>query len=97
MMERSARRINAPAFLSFPGVQAWIKDRAEMTIVASIKTKAMQQLPVPLPSIEEQRRMGDLLCALDSQIEAHHQVVAGGGTRARRTRDPADGECSLVR
>ncbi|MEU0278415.1 N-6 DNA methylase [Streptomyces sp. NPDC006195] len=64
------------AFLSLPEVQAWIKDRAEMTTVASIKTKAMQQLPVLLPPIEEQRRIGDLLCALDSQIRAHHQVVA---------------------
>ncbi|MFG3239485.1 MULTISPECIES: hypothetical protein [unclassified Streptomyces] len=68
-----------------------------MTIVASIRTKAMQQLSVLLPSIEEQRRIGDLLCAPDSRTGAHHQVVAGGGTRARRTRDPADGECSLVR
>ncbi|MFI9036808.1 restriction endonuclease subunit S [Streptomyces sp. NPDC053726] len=64
------------AFLSLPEVQAWIKGRAEMTTVASIRTKAMQQLPVLLPPIEEQRRIADLLCALDSQIGAHHQVVA---------------------
>lgn len=64
------------AFLSLPEVQAWIKDRAEMTIVASIKTKAMQQLPVLLPPIDEQRRIGDHLYALDSQIVAHHKVMA---------------------
>ncbi|MFB6877588.1 hypothetical protein [Streptomyces sp. NPDC056323] len=68
-----------------------------MTTVASIRTKAMLQLPVLLPSTKEQRRIGDLLCALDSRIGTRHQVVAGGRTRARRTRDPADEECSLVR
>jgi type I restriction enzyme M protein len=63
------------AFLSLPETQAWIKDRAEMTTVASIKTKAMEQLPVLLPPLDEQRRIGELLYALDSQIVAHHRVV----------------------
>ena len=76
------------AFLSLPETQAWIKDRAEMTTVASIKTKAMEQLPVLLPPLDEQRRIGELLSALDSQIVAHHRVV----TAAER----AHGELAIL-
>jgi restriction endonuclease S subunit len=76
------------AFLSLPETQAWIKDRAEMTTVASIKTKAMEQLPVLLPPLDEQRRIGELLYALDSQIVAHHRVV----TAAER----AHGELAIL-
>ncbi|MFD9817545.1 type I restriction-modification system subunit M/S [Streptomyces violascens] len=64
------------AFLSHPEALAWIKDRASMTTVASIKTRTLLQLPVPLPPLEEQRRIGDLLQALDSQIVAHRRVAA---------------------
>ncbi|MER7580809.1 N-6 DNA methylase [Kitasatospora sp. NPDC097691] len=63
------------AYLSLPEVQAWIKDRAAMATVDSIKTSAMKQLPVSLPPFEEQRRIGELLNALDSQITAHHHVA----------------------
>ncbi|MGW4895976.1 N-6 DNA methylase [Kitasatospora sp. NPDC004240] len=63
------------AYLSHPRVQAWIKDRAAMATVDSIKTSAMKQLPVLLPPYEVQHRIGQLLCALDDQIAAHHQVA----------------------
>lgn len=63
------------AFLALPATQAWIKGRAGMTTVASITTKAVGQLPILLPPPDEQRRIGDILSALDSQIVAHHQVM----------------------
>ncbi|MFI8881791.1 hypothetical protein [Streptomyces sp. NPDC053813] len=46
----------------------------------------MQQLPALLPSIEEQRRIGDLVCALDSRIGAHHQVVGRRNARTANSR-----------
>ncbi|MFB7945604.1 N-6 DNA methylase [Kitasatospora phosalacinea] len=64
------------AHLSLPGTQAWIKDRAAMSTVDSIKTSAMKQLPVPLPPYEEQRRIGKLLRVLDDQVAAHQQAAA---------------------
>ncbi|MFF9339355.1 N-6 DNA methylase [Streptomyces sp. NPDC014773] len=64
------------AHLSLPGSQAWIKDRAAMSTVDSIKTSAMKQLPVSLPPYEEQCRMGELLHALDDQVAAHQQAAA---------------------
>ncbi|MER8188363.1 N-6 DNA methylase [Kitasatospora sp. NPDC094015] len=64
------------AYISLPGTQAWIKDRAAMSTVDSIKTSAMRQLPVLLPPYEEQQRVGELLRVLDEQIAAHQQVAA---------------------
>ncbi|MFF2080753.1 N-6 DNA methylase [Kitasatospora sp. NPDC058162] len=64
------------AYLSLPGAQAWIKDRAAMSTVDSIKTSAMRQLPVWLPPYEEQQRVGGLLRVLDDQIAAHQQAAA---------------------
>lgn len=63
------------AYLSLPAIQTWIKDRAAMATVDSIKTSAMKQLPVLLPPGEEQHRIGELLCALDDQIVAHQRVA----------------------
>ncbi|MEU9620434.1 hypothetical protein [Streptomyces sp. NPDC048155] len=39
---------------------AWINDRAETTTASTIKTKAMQRLPVLPPPIEVQHRSADL-------------------------------------
>ncbi|WP_167349730.1 type I restriction-modification system subunit M/S [Kitasatospora purpeofusca] len=64
------------AYLSLPGTQAWIKDRAAMSTVDSIKTSAMRQLPVSLPPYEEQHRIGELLRVFDDQVAAHQQVAA---------------------
>ncbi|WP_395295362.1 N-6 DNA methylase [Kitasatospora hibisci] len=64
------------SYLSLPGTQAWIKDRAAMSTVDSIKTSAMRQLPVSLPPYEEQHRIGELLRVFDDQIAAHQQVAA---------------------
>ncbi|MFE4514129.1 N-6 DNA methylase [Kitasatospora sp. NPDC056783] len=76
------------AYLSLPGAQAWIKDRAAMSTVHSIKTSAMRQLPVSLPPYEEQQRVGELLRALDDQIAAHQQAAAAA--------DAARGELSTL-
>ncbi|MFJ8442512.1 N-6 DNA methylase [Kitasatospora griseola] len=64
------------AYLSLPGIQAWIKDRAAMSTVDSIKTSAMKQLPVSLPPYEEQQRIGKLLRVLDDQVAAHQHAAA---------------------
>ncbi|MFJ1938053.1 N-6 DNA methylase [Kitasatospora sp. NPDC088160] len=99
------------AHLSLPEVQAWIKDRAAMTTVDSIKTSAMKQVPVSLPPLEVQRRIGDLLHTLDRQIEAHHRVASAaeaareelamllvGGVASGNTRRPAPrGSCNFDR
>ncbi|MED7949330.1 type I restriction-modification system subunit M/S [Streptomyces sp. BE303] len=76
------------AYLSLPGTQAWIKDRAAMSTVDSIKTSAMRQLPVSLPPYEEQHRIGELLRVFDDQVAAHQQVATAA--------DAARGELSTL-
>lgn len=63
------------AFLSLPQVVGWIKDRAAMTTVASIKGSTLRQLLVPVPPLQEQRRVGALLHSLDQQVAAHLRVA----------------------
>jgi restriction endonuclease S subunit len=72
------------ALLSSRPAQEWITRRAESaTAIPSISSKTLGALPVLLPPLSEQRRIGAVLADLDDQIGAHRAFAdAAAGLRA---------------
>lgn len=59
------------AYLSLPAVQAWIRDRAASTTsIPSVRSNVLGQLRIPLPSVDEQERIGRELAAYDDHLTA---------------------------
>ncbi|MEV6363202.1 N-6 DNA methylase [Nocardia asteroides] len=63
------------AFLSLPSTVAWIENKAAGTSIPSISRSTLSKLSVPLPSLDEQRRIGAAVAASDAQIALLHQKV----------------------
>lgn len=55
-------------FLSLPSTLAWIRGLAGKTAASSISKDALGRLQVPVPPLQEQRRIGALLQSLDDLI-----------------------------
>lgn len=55
-------------FLSLPSTLAWIRGLAGKTAASSISKDALGRLQVPVPPLEEQRRIGTFLRSLDDLI-----------------------------
>ncbi|QEV33974.1 restriction endonuclease subunit S [Streptomyces cinereoruber] len=64
------------AFLSSTPAQDWIRSAVVgSTGVQHLSIRLLGELPVRLPPLEEQRRVGRVLGALDEKIRAHEDVV----------------------
>ncbi|MFF9783276.1 N-6 DNA methylase [Streptomyces nigrescens] len=64
------------AFLSLPAIEEWIRTRSTATTaIGSISVASLRQLPVPLPTWDEQRRIGDQFRSYDQQIVAHRDLA----------------------
>ena len=64
------------AFLSMRFAKQWITTRAESaTAIPTINSKSIGNLPVNLPPLDEQRRIGNLLSKIDSEVFAHRTVA----------------------
>ncbi|MFD9814207.1 N-6 DNA methylase [Streptomyces sp. NPDC059080] len=63
-------------FLERPETQNWISRRARGTAVLSISSKDLYDLPVPLPPVAEQRKIGRVLNTLDEQRQTHTELIA---------------------
>ena len=64
-------------YLGLPAQQEWIRQQSAATNTSSITTKSMKHLLVPLPPIEEQRKIGRAFRAFDEQITAYRKTVEG--------------------
>ncbi|MFE3545390.1 N-6 DNA methylase [Nocardia sp. NPDC059177] len=70
------------AFLSLPSTVTWIANRAAGTTIPSISSANLGKLLVPLPSLDEQGRIGAAVCAADAGIMAlHKQIQIAEGAR----------------
>ncbi|MEV4157835.1 restriction endonuclease subunit S [Nocardia salmonicida] len=63
------------AFLSLPSTVAWIENKAAGTSIPSISSSTLKKLSVPLPPLDEQRRIGAEVAAADEQIALLHQKI----------------------
>jgi type I restriction enzyme M protein len=62
-------------YLCLPATQEWIRQQSGATSASSIKTESLKHLLVPLPPIDEQRKIGRVFRAFDDQIIACRKVV----------------------
>ena len=62
-------------YLGLPGTQEWIRQQSAATTTSSIRIGSLKQLLVPLPPIEEQRKVGRAFRAFDDQITAYQKTV----------------------
>ncbi len=72
------------AFLSLPSTKTWIENKAAGTSIPSISSANLGKLLVPLPSLDEQRRIGAEVATADADIAAlHKQIQAAEEKRTR--------------
>ncbi|MYW82708.1 type I restriction enzyme, S subunit [Streptomyces sp. LaPpAH-199] len=79
---RPADAVSAPylaGFLAGPGAQTWINGHASGSAIRSITSATLRGLPVTLPPLGEQRRIGTVLEALDEKIRAHEEIARTTG------------------
>jgi restriction endonuclease S subunit len=62
-------------YLGLPATQEWIRQQSAATNTSSITTKSVKHLLVPLPLIEEQRKIGGAFRAFDEQIISYRKTV----------------------
>ncbi|TQE98174.1 MAG: restriction endonuclease subunit S [Spiribacter salinus] len=62
-------------FLGHPGVRDYIRAIAVGATMPSLNTKLLSDIPVYLPPLPEQRRVGELLGMLDEKIELNRQTA----------------------
>ncbi|MGV9613248.1 N-6 DNA methylase [Nocardia xishanensis] len=63
------------AFLSLPSTATWIENKAAGTTIPSISSANLGKLLVPLPSLDEQRRIGAEVATADAGIAALHKQI----------------------
>ncbi len=76
---RIDRRRSDPRFMHFffrsPAGRALVRTIARGTTVTTITGPDLGALPVPVPSLTEQQRIGDLLGCIDAKIEANQRQM----------------------
>lgn len=60
--------------LTSPGQQELLASYATGTTVAGISQKALRSIPISYPPFQEQRRLGEVLCALDDKIDLNRRT-----------------------
>ncbi|QJS11259.1 N-6 DNA methylase [Streptomyces argyrophyllae] len=64
------------AYLSRWGAGEWLERRAAGTTgMRSITVRTLHDLPVPLPTLDQQREIGAALHAIDEKIKAHEEII----------------------
>jgi restriction endonuclease S subunit len=70
-------------YLALPPVRDWIIRHGTGTVISSISVRLLNELPVVLPPLAIQESIGEVLAAIDDQVDVHRQISA----TARRLRD----------
>ncbi len=61
-------------FFSLESTKDFVRNIAVGATMPSINTRLLSEVPITIPSIEEQRQIGDMLSALDDRIEANSKI-----------------------
>ncbi len=64
----------ASYYLELPNIRNWIVDRAVGSTMPNLNTSILSALPFIIPPIEEQRRIAEILSALDEKIELNLEM-----------------------
>ncbi|CAL9505819.1 restriction endonuclease subunit S [Streptomyces sp. enrichment culture] len=71
------------AYLGSETAQAWTRDRSAGSVVPSVSTRTLGELPVLLPPQAEQQTIGETLAALDEKVRAHSEIARVTGEYRR--------------
>ncbi|MFI8088257.1 restriction endonuclease subunit S [Streptomyces sp. NPDC086080] len=71
------------AYLGSEAAQDWIRSRAAGSVIPSVRTRTLGELPVLLPPEAEQRTIGATLAALDEKVRAHSEIARVTGEYRR--------------
>jgi hypothetical protein len=82
-----SRAAYVTGYLSAATAQNWIKARAAGSVIPSVSTRALGELPLLLPPVEEQEAIGATLAALDDKIRAHAEIAQVTGEFRRALAD----------
>ncbi|MBB5921984.1 restriction endonuclease S subunit [Actinoalloteichus hoggarensis] len=63
-------------YLSGPEAATWLERNATGSVIKNISTGLLSRMPVVLPPLPEQRRIGEALAALDSEMELYGRFGA---------------------
>ena len=56
-------------YLSTEDMKSWISNNAVGTTMPNLNSSILQQVPLSLPSLDEQKRIASILCSLDDKID----------------------------
>lgn len=56
-------------YLSTEDMKSWISSNAVGTTMPNLNSSILQQVPLSLPSLDEQKRIASILCSLDDKID----------------------------
>ena len=77
LLVRPGRGVD-PSWLSYwlatPWVHGWLRGHAVGATMPNLNTSILSDLPVELPSLEEQRRIASVLSALDDLIDSNRRL-----------------------
>lgn len=62
-------------YLSHPAVTAQIKGASTGSVISSLSTGRLRDLPIALPPMEAQREIARLLMGLDDKMAVHRQII----------------------
>ncbi|MCX5036944.1 restriction endonuclease subunit S [Streptomyces coelicoflavus] len=81
--EGPARAAYLAAYLGSEGAQDWLRARSAGSVVPSVSTRTLGELPVLLPPPTEQQTIGDTLAALDEKVRVHSEIARVTGEYRR--------------
>ncbi|HEX4102459.1 MAG TPA: restriction endonuclease subunit S [Pseudonocardiaceae bacterium] len=61
-------------YLANPAVRDWIQRNATSSAISSISARTLSRMPIVLPPLSAQCRIGEVLDALDDKIAVHDQI-----------------------
>lgn len=67
-------------YLANSAVRDWIQRNATGSAISSISAKTLSRMPVVLPPLPVQSKIGELLSALDAKIAVHDRISATTAT-----------------
>ena len=62
-------------YLSHPSVQAWLTSQTQRTVVPTLNTGVVRDLPVALPPLSEQKIIGATLRSIDTKVRNAERIL----------------------
>ncbi|MFI1757291.1 restriction endonuclease subunit S [Streptomyces sp. NPDC020571] len=70
-------------YLGSEATQNWMRARSAGSVIPSVSTRTLGELPVLLPPATEQQTIGETLAALDEKIRVHSEITRVTGEYRR--------------